>query len=176
MSKNRWTKEEEVGLIKDIASGINIDVISQKNNRSTSAIELRLKKIIYENVSSGKNIDEISKILNIHVEKTRQYFYSYKDFKEKHMGIVDNVMVNKNKINNNNIIVANNNTEQHGGSHKEKSYKTKINIKLEKLELENKALKLMIENKNLTNKINNMISEGTIDKNIKKIIKKIRKI
>ena len=104
MSKNRWTKEEEVGLIKDIASGINIDVISQKNNRSTSAIELRLKKIIYENVSSGKNIDEISKILNIHVEKTRQYFYSYKDFKEKHMGIVDNVMVNKNKININDLL------------------------------------------------------------------------
>jgi hypothetical protein len=202
MSKNRWTKDEELLLIKDIASGINIDIIAKTKNRSSSAIELRLKKIIYENISSGKNINDIAKILNINIDKIRQYFYSYKDFKEKHTGIVDNVMMNKNIaqikdnlidelhmgknnaqfndiINKNNIHIGGNGESIYNEKIKKQDdvfIKSKIDKKLNKLELENKALKLIVENKDLTNKINNMISEGNIDKNIKKIIKNIRKL
>lgn len=88
---SKWTKEEEVELIKDIANGLQIEHIAIKRNRSNSAIELRLKKIVYENVIAGRSFEKMSKMLNMSTDKLRQYFYSYKDFKEKHTGQIDDI-------------------------------------------------------------------------------------
>ena len=81
---SRWTQEQELELIKKISNGVSFEEIATKMERSESAIELRLKKIIYECVMGGKNFESLSKILNLSDDKLRQYFYSYKDFHEKH--------------------------------------------------------------------------------------------
>lgn len=88
---SKWTKEEEVELIKDVANGLQFEHIGIKRNRSNSAVELRLKKIVYENIIAGRSFEKMSKMLNLPVDKLRQYFYSYKDFKEKHTTHVDDI-------------------------------------------------------------------------------------
>lgn len=156
---SKWTKTEEFDLITDVRNGKSIEQISLDHNRSVNAIEMRLKKIIYENVMAGKSITNISNMLHINEDKTRCYFYSYKEFKEKHTGNVDvfdttNTTDNKNTQSTPNI--------------------QKISEKMKQLELENKMLSLLVENKNLHSQINKLIKDGKIDKNIKQIIKKLR--
>lgn len=184
MSNNtRWNKNEELELIKDICKGVPLNDIATKHNRSSSAIELRLKKIIYENVISGKSLSEIASILSMDEERIRQYFYSYKDFREKHKlsthDITNNITHDvvsiecKNKdMNTNNNQNSNSNNIMVGGRIDKSN--SKIEHELNKLELENKALRLILENKMLTSKINKLIKEGSLDKDIKKIIKNIR--
>ena len=163
-NKSRWTREEELTLIKDVADGKSLDVIATKHGRSASAMELRLKKIIYENASSGKSLESISKLLKLSEDKVRQYFYSYKEFKEKHTGLVDDAPF----------------ADIHAGGAKlglvnENPKVEKIEGKLKKLELENKILRLIVENKDLTHKLNRLIKDGKVDKSIKSLIKAIRK-
>lgn len=185
-NRSKWTQDEELKLIQDISTGININIIAVKHNRSESAVLLRLKKIIYENAIAGRSIQNISKLLNLNEEKTRQYFYSYKEFKEKHTELVDNnfqklqnkeqtMNINNPKIsqqyiqnNNNNVIEQ---PSQFGGEATRKIQK--IQSKMHRIENENKILKLIVENKELTHKLNKMIKDGKIDKNIKKLIKVI---
>ena len=85
-TNSRWSRPEELSLIKDISSGINLEILSQKHNRSVSAIELRLKKIIYENANDGKSLNSIAQLLRMDINKVNQYYYSYKEFKEKQSG------------------------------------------------------------------------------------------
>lgn len=156
-NKQRWDKEEELKLINSISSGETLENIAIKHNRSTSAIELRLKKIIYENCISGKSLESIAKLLNMTVDKIRQYFYSYKEFREKHTGVVDDVIIpsDKNKQNIDNKL-------------------DKISSTFKKLETENKILRLIVENKELTHKLNKLIKDGKVDKSIKTILKILR--
>lgn len=173
-NKTRWTREEELNLVRNIAGGGTLDIIALNNNRSLSAVELRLKKIICENVESGKSISDISKLLNMPEEKVRQYFYSYKDFKEKHSGIIGGSNPpNQSNISVNSIasIEKSLNLQQGGKSSKI----NKIEKKLKKIELENKILRLIVDNKDLTHKLNKLIKEGKVDKSIKELIKKIRR-
>ena len=65
MSSEKWTNDEELKLIKSISVGKSIEQIATDHNRSISAVDMRLKKIIYENISSGLSIDRISKLLNL---------------------------------------------------------------------------------------------------------------
>lgn len=215
LNKSRWSRDEELMLIRDISTGINIETIATKHNRSSSAVELRLKKIIYENAMSGRSIENISKLLKLNEEKTRQYFYSYKEFKEKHTGLIEdnsklkqdnrpqtgiqkggqlqipqnipqniqqNIPQNTYPPNIQNIPLQNvditqlptiNNQliqPQHfGGETARKLHK--IQSKMHKIENENKALKLIVENKELTQQLNKMIKEGKVDKSVKKLIK-----
>lgn len=194
--KTRWTNEEELNLVKDISTGSTLDAIAQKHGRSVTAVELRLKKIIYVNACSGKSIETISKLLKIPEDRVRQHFYAYKDFKEKNTKVVDKVIneqiggdikidgqnqlnqSNNNSSNNNisntngynNSIVTNN---MNGGNINKNS---KVESKLKKLEMENKILKLIVENKDLTHKLNKLIKEGKIDKSVKDFIKTVRKM
>ena len=46
----RWTREEEGKLLKLIASGKTCKELTGGFNRSENALELRLKKIIYDNI------------------------------------------------------------------------------------------------------------------------------
>lgn len=164
---SKWTKDEELELIKDISFGLNLNRIGEKHNRTASAIEMRLKKIIYENVSAGRSFDHISKLLKMNTDRIRQYFKSYKDFKEKHtekMDVFDNYS--------NLTTHGNNPTDQFGGA---KNNSKTLDTKIKQLELENKLVSLVVENKNLTLELNKLIKDGKVDKNIKNIIKEIRK-
>jgi len=60
---------------------------------------------------------------------------------------------------------------QHGGKHEI----DRIELKLKKLELENRILQLVVENKDLTHKLNRLIKEGRVDKSVKDLIKVVRK-
>jgi hypothetical protein len=174
-NKSRWTREEELNLIKDISLGTTLDSLAIKHNRSVSAMELRLKKIIYENASEGKSLESISKLLNIPEDKVRQYFYSYKEFREKHTGLVDDVIpVINNQSKSNDIHQSK--SEQTGGSKGGSDEKmNKIKSKLRKMEEENRIIKLIVENKELTHKLNKLIKEGKLDESVKKLIKILRK-
>lgn len=169
-NKSRWTRDEELNLIKDISAGVSLEKLAEKHNRSISAIELRLKKIIYENMLAGKSLDMISKLLNISEDKTRQYFYSYKEFKEKHTGLVDDINIS-NKIDNE----EKQNVEIQSGGKSSNEKMDKIKSKLKKMEEENKIIKLIVENKELTHKLNKLIKDGKLDESVKKLIKIIRK-
>ena len=174
MSKIKWTNDEELKLIKSISVGKSIEEIANDHNRPMSSIDLRLKKIIYENISAGRSIDKISKLLNISNEKVNEYYYVYKNFKEKTKKNDNNdIMPNKeNHANTEKIKIYHENNNQVGGSKIDKL--DKIELKLKKLELENRLLQLVVENKDLSHKLNKLIKEGKVDENVKKIIKASR--
>ena len=174
---NRWTFEEESKLLKLVSSGKTYKELSGGFNRSENALELRVKKIVYENISNNKSPEKISELLSIPKDKIMQYYYSYKDHLEREQKLVggnvtavseksnskldnglskiDNLSrLNQNptkpvkpiEFNNNNN--NNNNNNKVGGS-----YTSDKLEKLEKLELQNKKMKLLLENHVLKHKL-----------------------
>jgi len=147
---NRWTNEEESKLLKSISSGKTCKELCGGFNRSENALELRLKKIIFENISNGKPADRISTLLNMPKDKIMQHYYSYKDYIDKQTNktqnggennVSDKINKNINNINNiNNISGGNNNLEN-----------------LENLEIQNKKMKLLIENYILKHKLSKIL-------------------
>jgi len=83
MKKPLWSKTEEINFIRDIISGKSFIELSSKYNRSPNALELRLKKIIFDNIESKKTEEKLSQMLKIPVDKIKQYYYEYKGFLEK---------------------------------------------------------------------------------------------
>ena len=79
----RWTLEEEKKLIKAVKHGENLDNLAKEFNRSENALELRIKKIIYDTIAEKKSLKSVAKTLNFTEDKVKQYFYSYKDMMEK---------------------------------------------------------------------------------------------
>jgi hypothetical protein len=141
----------------------------------------------------------MSKKLHLPVDKLRQYFYSYKDFKEKHSGHVEDIT--NLKANHSDIFGEHKGNISHAGHscHVENNVFSKLHNEIEKikehtdeynhhggakldnlenkikqLELENKLINLIVENKNLNSQLNKLIKEGKVDKNIKVAIKNIR--
>lgn len=174
--KPRWTKEEELKLIRSVSLGNNFDKIGIDHNRTSSDVELRLKKIIYENMSGGAKSDQIVKLLNMSPDKVNLYYYSYKDLKEKQQSNqnIDRIETNKivtKEYSANNSIDNFQQGVQNGGRHSIE----RIELKLKKLELENRILQLVVENKDLTHKLNKLIKEGRVDKSVKDLIKTVRK-
>ena len=80
---NRWTIQEESQLLKFIASGKTAKELAGGFNRSENALELRIKKIIYENISNNKSINKIAELLHMQKDIVMQHYYSYKDYVEK---------------------------------------------------------------------------------------------
>lgn len=220
MSNARWTREEELQLIKDISNGNSLETLAQKHNRSVSALEMRLEKIIYENYVSGRSLQEISRLLRLNIDKVTQHYYSYKKFKEKHSNGQENNTVQQvvnpvypvqqvinqqlptqqiqsnqpNQINHpiNHPISQQLNTIQTGAGRRDDNFADKfaekvekafaepnnldkIESKLRRLEVENRILKLVVENKELTQQLNKLIKEGKVDPSIKQLIKMLRK-
>lgn len=158
----RWTKDEELLLVKEVSKGESFAEIAVSHDRSQSAVELKLKKIIFNNVLGGKHINQISSKLKIPLETTKQYFYSYKEFYEKKKGSIaidDKLLLDENKIEH---------REKQIGGHK-------IERKVEQLETKNKIMKLVLENRSLSKQINKLIKEGKMSSDIKDFIKKLNK-
>lgn len=164
-NKTRWTREEEELMIRDIINGHSFETIAGKHDRTPLAIELRLKKIIYENIANGKSFQSISKLLKINEDQLKQYYYSYQELKQKRSGHPQPIIQQQSTTNNTS------HSHQSGGS----NINDQLHHKLKKLELENKILRLVVENKKLSHQLNKLIKDGKVDKNIKKIIKMIRK-
>jgi hypothetical protein len=158
---NRWTFEEESKLIKSISAGKTYKELSGGFNRSENALELRVKKIIYENIINKKPIDRISQLLNMSKEKVMQYYYSYKDHFERENKLKEDKQFGGQNING---IELDNKTNLSNQSEYSKLSKLNNNInnpiierekqfggndkqeKINKLEMENKKMKLLLEN------------------------------
>jgi hypothetical protein len=99
-----WTKDEEVNFLKDISAGKNINEIALQYNRSPSALNLRLKKIIYENMKGGAKEESLAKLLHMDINKVKQLFYEYQGFidKKAEQGIIPaqtaSTLINKETI------------------------------------------------------------------------------
>lgn len=199
----RWTEQEEISLLKDISNGVSLDLLSQKHNRSVSAIELRLKRRIYDNVQHGKSLHEITKVMKMNSDKVAQYYWSYKEFKE-------NKDKNKDKNKDTNVqnsvpfiqptvqtfqpvqinsqipvqfqVPSSLSIQAGGGDNdvnnamvnkafEEPKVIDKLEMKLKKLETENRILKLVVENRELRGQLKKLIKEGKVDESIKNLIK-----
>jgi hypothetical protein len=168
----KWTREEELNFIKEISQGQQIEQLATKHNRSTSSMDLRLKKIIYENVLAGKSIDTISKALKLTQDIVRQHFISYKEFREKYKGVadIDNVNPDLIKITSDQQNLIKNDVQSGGDM-----LVSKVNNKIKQLESENNMIRTIIENKELRAKMNKMVKDGTIDYNVKLLIREFNK-
>jgi len=165
---NRWTKEEESKLLKNIQSGKTYTEMAGGFNRSENALEMRVKKIIYENIKSGKTPSKISELLNINSDKIMQYYYSYKEHLEREnkqnggtTGEIENNKISKLENINIHHDIQNLSSRQIGG--------TPHNIKLLKLREQNEKLNLLLENYILKEKLSKIMKS---DKNIQNDILK----
>jgi hypothetical protein len=131
---------------------------------------MRVKKIIYENITAGKTPSKISELLNIQSDKVMQSYYSYKEHlgrENKQRGGNTEIENNKiSKLENINIPINTHNTQntqniQNGGIHH--------NDKLFKLREQNEKLKLLLENYILKEKLSKIMKS---DKNIQNDILK----
>jgi hypothetical protein len=167
---NRWTKEEESKLLKNIQSGKTYAEMIGGFNRSENALEMRVKKIIYENITAGKTPSKISELLNIQSDKVMQCYYSYKDHIEReNKQIGGNIESENNKINKlENINIPHNIQEIQNMSSKQLGG-TQDNNKLLKLREQNEKLKLLLENYILKEKLSKVMKT---DKNIQNDILK----
>ena len=156
---NRWTPAEEGKLLKFIASGKTCKELSGGFNRSENALELRLKKIIYDNINNKKPIDKISELLHMNKDIIMQYYYSYKDYVEKQQqrgDVNDNnqdIKSINNGISDSKIDKLNNNT-QLGGNRLDRLNRSD---RLDRLEEQNKKMKLILENYMLKHKITKLL-------------------
>lgn len=79
---NRWSREEEANLVRNISLGKTYNELADKFNRTEYALEFRFKKILYENITNGKQTSELSKVLHLPINTIEQYYYSYKEYLE----------------------------------------------------------------------------------------------
>ena len=185
----RWTINEEKQLINDIANSKSYDELASKYNRSANALELRIKKIVYDNVAAKRTPEMIGGQLNLPVDKVKQYFYFYKEMLEKRGKPVSGIDVNNNikqetigagnnlsaKPNNLNMSMSAGNIknkqvnqnnqqiiEQDGGN------QDLINIKNQ-----NDTFREVIDNVKLRRKLRKLLKAGKLSPEMKDILKDI---
>lgn len=180
----RWTDKEELEFIKAFSRGTSFEDLAVKHNRTASALELRLKKIIYDNVVRGKSASALSKHLNLEEERVKQYYYSYMDFREKSGKKVtkielDNSMKTnqraKTKTITKTITKSKPKSKPKTKSKGKKRGPSKKDKQITKLEHENKLLKLVIQNNTMKEFIKESYKSGKLDKKMMKMVKKMIK-
>lgn len=153
----QWTHDEELKMLKLIRNKISIEEIAKKHDRDIHSIELRLQKIIYENISINNNdAKTVSLTLNLPYEDVIHKYQSYKS------AIESNKELNREL-----------NRELNKEINEERDQE--LDLKIKKLERENKLIRLILENKVLHKKLNEQIKKNNINKNILDIIKNMRK-
>lgn len=173
----KWSANEEKKLIQQLSNGKTLEELSKIHNRTVSGLELRLKKIIFENINSGKSFEQVAEKLNYPNDKVKQYYYSYGEFIEKK---------NKQKnINTSNKSERGIRESQSGGSisnsktcvvsieNTDTDY-DRIFHNFKKLKNENKLIRILVENKILRIKLNKLIKSGLIDSRIEGIFNQLR--
>jgi DNA-binding CsgD family transcriptional regulator len=157
----RWTKDEEINLVKQVARGKSFSDIGKEHDRSESAIKLKVQKIIFNNIIGGKSANNISNKLNLPIDTVKQYFYAYKDFHEQRKGKVNfDANLLEGETNNKQKEIS-----QNGGS--------KLEHKMKKLETQNSIMKIILDNRDMKKQIKKLIKDGKIDSDIIQIIKNV---
>ena len=174
----KWSREEEMQLIRNIAGGKSMQEIESIMQRKENALDLRLKKIIYDYVQKGKGIDDLSKYLKIPTDKLNQHYYSYKDMQDK-KNVTENKTNEVNILNEsksvsiNNILddinINNNNNNIIGGNIIPDN---KSDILYDKIEEENKLMKMIVENNGLRREIKELFIQNKLSKIEKQLLKK----
>lgn len=161
---SRWTLEEEKKLIKDLRNGDSLENIAKIMGRSENALELRIKKIIYDTVAEKKSIESIAKSLKFTNEKTKQYFYSYKDMLEKNgkktIDLIPEKKLKENSKKNkkNKVDFKKNNTEY---------------IDIDKIKKQNEHMTIILKHIELKKEIKKLLSNGKIDEKLKLTLKQL---
>lgn len=198
MKKPIWSKSEEISMIKDIRNKKTFDEISIKYDRSVSALELRLQKIVHDNIVAGKSFEDLSNIIGFSVDKIKQYYYEYQGFIEKKIKkkdklnqsatipTISSVPINKDHIKELSLMheslpykEMSDNIESpiihetpiiSCSLHKECTT-DKENV-LDKIERENKFMRAILDNIELKKKIKYYIDKNILDTKIIELVKK----
>lgn len=176
MSVNKWTKDEEIKFLKNISVGKKIDKIAMEHNRSVSAMYMRLKKIIHDNINSNKSFEQIAKVLNMQIDQVKQYYYEYKSFLENKSKKINTELHNidggnDNKTLNNNITKDPKKNNENNENKENNENLLKIYNKLKKIKAQNKILKEIVTNTELKDKIKDFYKQGKISSNIMNFLK-----
>ncbi|ATZ80287.1 hypothetical protein BMW23_0229 [Bodo saltans virus] len=156
-----WNQQEEYSMIEKLRENMSIFEIAKSHNRTSNDIERRIGKIVHENYTGGKSFDTISKLLMISIEFVKSYYDLY----------------NNEKIQRANIFIPNQNPVRFDNMNMNKGkIIDSVENKMEKIERENKFIKLIIENKELHQKLNEQIKSGNMDNKIKQFILEMRKM
>ena len=177
----RWNINEEKQLINDIAQSKSYSELATKYNRSANALELRIKKIVYDNVTNNRTPEMIGGTLNLPVDKVKQYYYSYKEMLEKRGKPVSNIDFKNINVNDNNIPVGNKNIKNNltGGDVKNNNVKLiGGNVKNKDDRLinivdQNETFKEIINNVKMRRKLRKLLKTGKLSPEMKDILKNI---
>ncbi len=149
MSAKRWTSHDEQLLIQMFKNGDSFGKIANELNRSESAVKMRIESIVYNAISSGKNIDDVAKKLKTSSENIAQMYIVHKNFKMSKGENVKDI----------NVL---------GHSKQNDKYST---IKIDQLENENRILEAIVKNYELKKQIAR-IRKNDLDKSITKSLNK----
>jgi hypothetical protein len=170
----RWTLEEEKRLIKAIKHGDDLSSLAKELDRSENALELRVKKIIYDTIAANKSISSISRNLNLSEDKIRQYFYSFKDMMDKKGKATIDINENKEETHekdDKNVLSQLGRETQHKKTQKSNSHKSN----LEKIKLQNEKIGIVLKNIELKQELKKAIKNNKLDKKEIEILRDIFK-
>jgi len=179
----RWNINEEKQLINDIANSKSYQELAPKYNRSANALELRIKKIVYDNITNNRTPEMIGGTLNLPIDKIKQYYYSYKEMLDKRNKPTLDI-----DFNNKNIEGGNNQINNKQITNKQITNKQITNKQITNKQITNKQINSIIENndnninliggdkKNKDEKLVNIIEQNETFKEVINNIKMRKKI
>jgi hypothetical protein len=156
-ANKRWDKTEEAALLKGIAAGKNINQISTELQRGGNAVQLRLKKIIHDNIDANKSVSDISKVLNLPKETISGYYHDY----SKHLERQDKIKAIKNDTQ-----IGGNTQSLQIQQNPQNEIKQNMvgGNRIEHLEEQNRKMKLLIENHILKKKLSKILKHTDYQK------------
>lgn len=159
----RWTSKEELKFIKGVSRGKTFEQLSIKHDRSVSALELRLKKIIFDSINKKIGTNEVSRMLNISVDKVNQYYYSYTDFLESKGQLQQAKIKTKTK------------TKDKSESEKRQKTKKEDSIQVKLLKQENKLYRKLLSDITVKKYLNKMYKNKKLNPQSRKILEALIK-
>lgn len=189
---SRWSIEEEKMLINDVKNNKSFQELALKYNRSPNALELRIKKIVYDNIAANKPPAMIGGHLNLPQDKIMQYYYAYKEMLEKRGKINNENLNGGNGDNGNSVIQVNKEAKpvkqvnqdnrnnqvkritqikqikQSGGDNKDEN-------KLDNIKQQNEVFDEILKNVKSRHKLLKLLKDNKLDTNMKLLLKDILK-
>lgn len=171
----KWTLEEEKKLIKAVKNGDSLEIMAKEFGRSENALELRIKKIIYDTVAEKKSIESIANSLKFTTEKTKQYFYSYKDMLEKNgkktIDLIQEGGAKKDSKKDSKKDKKDNKSKLE--RNKVESKKKPQSIDIDRIKKQNEHMTIILKHIELKKEIKKLLSDGKIDGKLKLTLKQL---
>jgi hypothetical protein len=179
MSK-RWSSSEKIDLMKLYSDGKSYEAIGKSLDRSPNAIKLRIESIIYDNLTKGKPLSVMTRLLKVDVDNIKQLYYSHKSFKEGRGEPVINInfdslennmhsmhpspsTIFSRGVDSNSIIKKQENVQKGGGQY------------LENIEKENEIMEAIIKNHRMKRYVRKLYVDGMLDKKSIEIYNRLMK-